>query len=148
METDLENDSSEFSTPYTLRDGRRVVIKIDDCGESIQVVTDEENARCIGGIELEQDEEEANIYKLTRAYLDENSELLDYTRQGIGRRSLQLHSARFQSRIWTESNDGHTRSDGSHLTGDAPAFIEQMRKEGVISSDSRHELDDFDQVDD
>lgn len=34
--------------------------------------------------------------------------------------------------IFPAENDGQVQEDGSHLTGDAPAFIAEMRREGLI----------------
>jgi hypothetical protein len=34
--------------------------------------------------------------------------------------------------ITASYNDGLSKTDGSHLTGDAPYFVEKMRDEGII----------------
>jgi hypothetical protein len=36
--------------------------------------------------------------------------------------------------IIANDHDGVRRDDGSHLTGDAPAFVQKMREEGLIEA--------------
>ena len=54
-----------------------------------------------------------------------------------GRTSSVLRLVRERSNlpIIANSNDGHQQDDGSHLTGDAPGFVERMRAAGLIEPD-------------
>jgi len=78
----------------------------------------------------DEDGEYLNHYLLSWAYLDMADD--SYKRCGIGRTALKLHQELAEYPIVARDNDGIKRDDGSHLTGDAPGFVEQMRKEGLI----------------
>lgn len=55
-----------------------------------------------------------------------------YRRQGIGREMLRRMIEMTGMAIFAAENDGQVQEDGSHLTGDAPAFVAEMRREGLI----------------
>jgi len=125
---------------HPLSDGEIVRISIDDSGSEI-CVTDSGGVKvgrlCLDVIESANGSDE---YFLTWAYMD----LKDpkYKRQGIGRTALKLHHELFSAPIYARSHDGQRYDDGSHLTGDAPAFVAAMRDEGLIEPDSTYA--DFD----
>jgi hypothetical protein len=81
-----------------------------------------------------------NVLKLAWAFLDK----LDgqYLHQGIGRQILKLVWERYRMPIIAEDDDGIQKDDGSHLTGDAPAFIARMREEGLIERSEQNDDDD------
>jgi hypothetical protein len=112
---------------YVCKNGRRVTIEIDDLSYTASVF--DEDHRDIGQFSF--GERDGPVLKLTWAHLDKLGEA--YTRQGIGRRCLQLVKERYGLPIIAEDDDGIRKDDGSHLTGDAPAFVAQMRKEGLIA---------------
>lgn len=119
-----------FTTQVQTRDGRDVVIEISDSGETIWIKT--LSGEEIGRAELSYIEDDVkDYYRLTWMYLD----LLDpsYRRQGLGRAALQFHLDNFASSIEVSENDGHRKSDGSHLSGDAPAFVGKMVQEGLLT---------------
>jgi len=116
---------------YGLPDGRTIFIELDDDLELIEIL--DANRQLIGKIELrliDEDDEQRNHYLLSWAYLDLAGD--SYKRCGIGRTALQLHQELAEYPIVARDNDGIRQDDGSHLTGDAPGFVEQMRKEGLI----------------
>ena len=113
---------------FTTSKGRSYLILIDDFGEEITVTHHDEpvgsiSLRFIEGADLRQ----PDSYHITHLALD------GCRRQGVGRRCLQLHIEIFQSPITANKDDGMRRNDGSHLTGDGPAFIAKMLSEGIVS---------------
>lgn len=117
---------------YVLKDGRSVSIAYDEDEYSIEVKAVPSGKR-IGGFRfrcIETDGPPYSYLHLTWAYLDK----LDatYLHKGIGQRCIELVLEWSGLCITASVNDGNVRSDGSHLTGDAPAFIEKMRARGLI----------------
>ncbi len=133
----MTRNTSSCTTP----DGRNVTIQIDDVGEEIKVLDDEENE--VGSIRLSYiDCENDDYYKITWMYLDKQGD--KFLRQGIGREALKLHNEFFRSPIVASDDDGIVKGDGSHLTGDAPGFINVMRKEGLVCSSAFDETPEDD----
>ncbi len=117
---------------YRCKDSREVTIKIDDEMDYKATVADRDGKE-IGRIEFRQIEDcNGDYLKMCWAYLD----LLDpsYRCQGIGRECLKQVGELSGLPIVAEVHDGIHQDDGSHLTGDAPAFIERMRSEGLIAT--------------
>ena len=111
------------------KDGRTVVLRLDDSGETIAAET--ADGRQIGRMELRQVEDDhMTYYRLTWMYLD----VLDssYKRQGIGREALLFHRRTFDCPICVADDSGLKREDGSHLTGDAPGFVVRMITENIL----------------
>jgi hypothetical protein len=65
-------------------------------------------------------------YKLIRMYCNEVKQT------GIGRAILEYFREAVGSPIYVSPNDGITRNDGSHLTEDAPSFVQHMIAEKLI----------------
>lgn len=111
---------------FRIIDGPEVVIKVNYDGSEILVHT--ASGVEIGGFELDLLEDGA--YYITRMGLERAGE--QFRHKGIGRQALKLHKKVFEARIRAASDDGIPLPDGSHLTGDAPAFIQKMREEGIV----------------
>jgi len=128
----------DYEEGFSCKDGRAVRISIDDSSLTIRIF--DEHGSDVG--KLMFNEVDGVALKLIWAFLDKQTQ---YTQQGIGRRCLQIMKERYGLPIIAEDNDGIERSDGSHLTGDAPGFVAQMRREGVIepSEFSRYDHEDF-----
>lgn len=125
------------SMPFTTLDGRDVTIQIEDDGEEIKVIDsqgDEVGSILLSLIDCEHDE----CYKITWMYLNKKGST--FLRQGIGRAALKFHKEIFMTPIVASDDDGITKSDGSHLTGDAPGFIRKMREEGFVCPSSFDEI--------
>jgi hypothetical protein len=126
-----ENDAERT---YRLDDGRIVKIKVDELSGEI-FVTDQAGNR-IGRVELEELEIEegkplsAPVYRLKWMYNDLKDQ--SYVHKGIGREALKFFKELTGATITASENDGMRKDDGSHLTGDAPAFVAQMRREKII----------------
>jgi hypothetical protein len=97
------------------------------------------------GLDLREDPRGREEYFITWAYLDSQGDR--YKRQGIGRAALKFHHEMFDCPIFAQSDDSLTREDGSHLTGDAPAFVAKMREEGLIEPDDAYRDVDDDEED-
>ncbi len=112
---------------YELESGEIVQIEIDE--DINEVTVTNFNSEEIGSVEFRYFVDE-DIYKLSWMYLDK----LDgrYLRQGIGRECVRFFKEFFGCIIIAEHHDGIKRDDGSHLTGDAPAFVEKLRIEKLI----------------
>lgn len=115
---------------FTCKDGRQVTIEVDDAHDYSATVQDPEG-RLIGKLEFHLiDDGTGDYLKLCWAYLDTLDE--SYRFQGIGRECLKRVIKFSGLPIVAESHDGISQDDGSQLTGDAPAFVERMRSEGLI----------------
>ncbi|WP_194454398.1 hypothetical protein [Bradyrhizobium sp. CCBAU 53421] len=56
-----------------------------------------------------------------------------FKKQGIGRAALEMWHECSREKAVVARNDGITREDGSsHLTGDAPGFVDRMVQEGLL----------------
>lgn len=120
---------SEGNSPFSIRDGRKVVIILDEGGHEISVK--DTDGKDIGSIKLDCIEfDHGDRYKITWMYLDKQEGA--YLHQGIGRECLRLHKEAFDAPIEASDNDGIRKPDGSHLTGDAPGFVSKMREEGFV----------------
>lgn len=60
-----------------------------------------------------------------------------YKHEGIGREALTFFREIHGLPITASKEDGLKKDDGSHLTGDAPGFVQKMRDEGIIELDFR-----------
>ena len=109
-----------------LPDGRQVDIEIADSG--LEVTVTAVDGPQLGSIELQATR--SGEYHLKSMYLDRDGGA--FKRCGIGRQALTFHNELFGCLFTAAPNDGHEREDGSHLTGDAPRFIQKMRDEGLI----------------
>ena len=124
---------------YKLSDGRVIKIVIDDLFESISVKNTEDKE--VGRIEFREIlDEYRTCYKITWMYMD----LIDrsYKKKGIGREALRFFKETIKAPIIVSEDDGMRKNNGSHLTGDAPAFVSKMQDEGIIEKPYYHSLDD------
>lgn len=113
---------------FIAKNGSSYLINISDDGDLI-IVT--KAGVGVGTISLDyRDDEEgsgdSSRYHITHLALDDCKGL------GIGQRCLELHIEYFGFPL-TAGYAGYGQADdGSHLTGDGPAFIEKMRKKGIV----------------
>jgi len=119
---------------FELIEAQKRHIKIDMSDDrSVRVFT--ANGEEIGGFDFYHYGDDvpgvSPYYELAWAYLNKIDD--SYLHKGIGRKILELHSELYGEEIRAGNDDGIRQSDGSHLTGDAPAFIAQMRDEGLIA---------------
>jgi len=119
-----------IETKFKCRNDRSVTIKISDEENFLAIIFDEYGNQ-LG--ELKFDEVDGCL-KLVWAYLDQSDPA--WCRQGIGREVLRNVKEYSDCTIVTSDNDGTVHDDGSHLTGDAPAFVARMREEGLIQPSS------------
>jgi hypothetical protein len=122
---------SDFGERYTCRNGEEVTIEFDDTSYTARAF--DVHRQEVGRFEF--DEHDGPVLKLVWAYLDRVDK--KYKRQGIGCRILQIAKERYGMPIVAEDNDGLRKDDGSHLTGDAPGFVSQMRRRGLIELSER-----------
>ncbi|UOQ75156.1 hypothetical protein [Hymenobacter cellulosilyticus] len=114
---------------YQIRDGRIITLVYDDWDYSIRF---KENNQYIGDefrfIDEDVDEDgigNGESYLLARMYSP-------VPKSGLGREAVKFFIDMTGARIYARPNDGQTRDDGSHLTEDAPGFVERMRGEHLI----------------
>lgn len=113
---------------FVAKDGQSYQITLDDFGEEISVSF---NGKKLGQItlSLRDDGDERGGYEwfhITHLELDNCRGI------GIGTRCLEFHRDVFQAAITAGRDDGQKPEDGSFLTGDGPAFIDAMRKKGLV----------------
>ncbi|MCW5692358.1 MAG: hypothetical protein KIT48_08340 [Pseudolabrys sp.] len=115
---------------FQCRNGKTVALFFDE-EDTLAVATDNAGNK-IGEFRFAEKEDGLShtYLKLVWAHLED---IQGYIRQGIGRELIKLAKEATGLTIDAEINDGIRKEDGSHLTGDAPAFIFQMRKEGLIA---------------
>jgi hypothetical protein len=114
------------------KNGESYSIEIDDSGCEIKVYKGD---RCLGGITLSCHEEDLGNHDYFDVYTITHMDLGESTRNGLGRKCLELHKEKFQAPILAGPNDGSKPEDGSYLIDDGPGFIEKMREEGIVCRD-------------
>lgn len=125
---------------FNCKNGQSVWIEVDENFDYFTIVKNDLGTE-VGRLEFRIIDDEYESYlKLCWAYMDLKDEQFKF--QGIGRECLRLVKEVSGLPIVTSDHDGQQQNDGSHLTGDAPAFVERMRKEGLI--EASHEADDHD----
>lgn len=100
------------------------IIKLEITDEWDEIIFRDKNGKKFGGFEFKELEEGG--HKLMRMYTE------PFKEEGIGRAALQFFKDYTNSEIYTSSPTGSVRDDGSHLTEDAPGFVQKMIKEGLI----------------
>ncbi|HCH3991757.1 TPA: hypothetical protein NKV63_001718 [Vibrio parahaemolyticus] len=116
----------ELVKSYKISVSESVTIAIDEDETSIVVFT--KNNEKIGNINLV---EVGTGYYITWMYLDQLSP--KYKQKGIGQACLEFFIETYNMPVFAAQDDGHVKQDGSHLTGDAPAFISRMREKGIVT---------------
>lgn len=128
-----DNDNERI---YKISRNRLITIKIDDFSE----ITYWENGSQIGNDEdfvFLEDEFDSDRYLLARMYVPIKGE-------GLGRATIEFFSEYFSATVWARTFDGIERQDGSHLTEDAPGFVDKMIEEGLLE-DNRDKGDFYDE---
>lgn len=116
-----DNDNERI---YKLPNGKNITIRINDYTEISYV----ENGIEIGNDEdfvFIEDEFDSSKYLLARMYVPIKG-------QGLGRATIEFFTEYFDATVWARNNDGIEREDGSHLTEDAPSFVDKMIEEGLL----------------
>ena len=107
----------------TMANGRQIEMQLSD--EFDEITFWENGVQLDGEFEFEVDEFNDSQFLLKRMYSPIQN-------QGLGKEALEFFIEETCGTIWTRSNDGQQRDDGSHLTGDAPTFVSCMQKRGLI----------------
>ncbi|MFT6925665.1 MAG: hypothetical protein ACJAZP_001249 [Psychromonas sp.] len=115
----------EFKKLYKISNNEMVTIVIDEDLLSIIVFT--ETNEKIGNINLDEFD---NGFYIMWMYLDQLSS--KYQRKGIGQACLEFFTEVYLAPIFASEDNGLVKSDGSHLTGNAPSFIAKMRRKGIV----------------
>lgn len=116
-----DNDNERI---YKLPNGKIITIRINDYSEISYI----ENGIEIGNDQdfvFVEDEFDSSKYLLARMYVPIKG-------QGLGRATIEFFTQYFGAIVWARNNDGIEREDGSHLTEDAPSFVDKMIEEGLI----------------
>jgi hypothetical protein len=123
MRVESEAESEQMCR---LDNGELIRILIDDFG--LQICVTNEDGDKMGSIELK--ENPGGSYHLMWMYLDQAGDR--YKRKGIGRQCLLFHKSIYGALFTATEDNGMRMDDGSHLTGDAPAFVQALQSEGLI----------------
>ncbi|MCY1417618.1 hypothetical protein D9M71_331580 [compost metagenome] len=112
---------------HKAKDGNTYTIRIDDDGGQITVQGNE----CLGRILLshrlgDDYANEPEHFHITHLALD------SFKRIGLGQACLELHREVHELPLTAGWAGYGEAPDGSHLTGDGPAFIEKMRQLGIV----------------
>lgn len=116
----------EMERKYAISNGDIIILKIDEDFEEI-TFWDEQNNQLGSDRDFlfVEDEENENRFLLARMFVP-------IKQNGLGRAALEFFTEYTDSVVYARENDGITRNDGSHLTGDAPIFVGKMQREGLI----------------
>jgi hypothetical protein len=119
---------SEFDKKFVDRFGRQIDLKLD---EDSLVLKAFHGSKLIGRMEFNSIEcEHGEDLKITWMYLDLCNST--YLRSGIGRALIELMNEYHGGPLIAGNEHGTTSVDGSHLTGDAPSFIQKMKRDGLV----------------
>lgn len=106
--------------------------------DEFELLIEDINGNSVGEFEFKE-LDYGNGYKVMRMYTNQ------YSNTGLGSAALQYFLDIFGGPLYTSPNDGITRDDGSHLTEDAPSFVQHMIAKGLINGyDSRFNNGDND----
>lgn len=121
-----------MKTTYNTKNGSVVTIEIDEDNYDATVLDQVGNR--IGAImcRLIDDPIAPNgeYLRMTNAFLEGGDR--QYLHQGIGTRCIELLGQETGLPICVARHDGLTQADGSHLTGDAPAFADKLERLGLV----------------
>lgn len=95
-----------------------------------ELLIEDMNGNSVGEFEF-QELDYGNGYKVMRMYTNQHK------KTGLGSAALQYFLDIYGGPLYTSPNDGMTRDDGSHLTEDAPSFVEHMISKGLIDGFDR-----------
>lgn len=119
-------EERESERDYKISDGRVITIKVEDDLLSFSFW---EGKNLLGSDDdfVFVDECDNGTYLLGRMYIQPKG-------FGLGRAAIEYFKDNNNGAVvYTRQNDGITRDDGSHLTEDAPRFVNKMIDEGLIS---------------
>ncbi|MCB0377327.1 MAG: hypothetical protein KDD33_02450 [Bdellovibrionales bacterium] len=130
-----ELDSSNFKKVIKVN-GNPVIISICETeynisvneGEWLEEYEEYEEGNSIGRIEM-KGLENGDFYITWMGLEGCNGQ---YLHCGIGTCALKFFKEEVGGRIFAAENNGETLDDGSHLTNDAPAFIQKMIDLGIV----------------
>jgi hypothetical protein len=111
---------------FTANDENDYTISFDDDGNEINVYNADQKLGSIS-LDLRDEGDHWEHYHITHLALD------GCKRLGIGQRCLELHKKIFGTPLTAGRSNAGQQEDGSHLTGDGPAFIANMRKKGLVA---------------
>ncbi|MBX9866082.1 MAG: hypothetical protein K2Y14_04150 [Burkholderiales bacterium] len=121
---------------YDLKDGRRIQLAFDlDNGcEVTELLSDNEEVNA-GSISWEHNDEEYDGYERIqdeRCHITHLNLFSGYIRQGIGTEIIRKLKEDYGCLVTFSDDDGIRRDDGSHLTGDGPAFVNSLKRNEII----------------
>jgi hypothetical protein len=122
------NDNDE-TRDIQISNGETVTLKIDDYENTVTALNSSNQE--IGSLEFSYDED-FDKHKLKWMHLDKLGD--KYKRMGIGTAAILFYKDFFNCLVYAEYNDGIQKDDGSHLTQDAPVFVDKLRNQGIIES--------------
>jgi hypothetical protein len=121
-----------MKTTFNTKNGSVVTIEIDEDEYNAKVF--DQVGNLIGAIEcrfIEEPSARDSCYlKMTNAFLEGRDR--QYLYLGIGTRCIELLRQETGLPIYVARHDGLTQADGSHLTGDAPAFADKLERLGLV----------------
>jgi hypothetical protein len=119
---------TQFSTP------NRSVVTIEVDEDDYSAIVFDQSGNRIGAIECRLVENDMgpsrDFLKMTNAFLEGNNG--QFLHQGIGTRCIELLREVTGFSICVARHDGQRQEDGSHLTGDAPAFADKLERLGLV----------------
>lgn len=99
--------------------------------DEFELLIEDMDGNSIGEFEFKE-LDYGNGYKVMRMYTNEHKNT------GLGSAALVYFLEMYGGPLYTSPNDGIPKDDGSHLTEDAPFFVQHMIAKGVIDGyDSR-----------
>ncbi len=121
----LHKDRDE-ERDYLITGNRIITLKLED--DWSQITFYEGTKKLNGEFEFCDTTGSQEVYLLKRMYSP-------FPGNGLGKAALEFFIDYTGSKIVTRPEGGSTRSDGSHLTEDAPMFVSRMKKAKLIYDD-------------
>jgi hypothetical protein len=119
---------------FTDKLGRRIEIRMDECSGHAEAW---HNGKLVGHMDWKEypaklgyDGEQEFGALLTNIYLDQSP---GYQRCGIGTKIVESIQEFTGMPVLMRSDNGTTREDGAHPTGDAPGFYAHLARKNLAS---------------
>ncbi len=118
-------DIDDETRQLVLSSGEIVELRFEDDSVAVYVENNEVGRLCFRAYEVPVNNHEETYYHMTHAFIEGGGGKYKY--QGIGTEAFRLFRECTGAEVTFSENDGIQKEDGSHLTGDAPRFVEKLK---------------------
>jgi len=119
-------DIDDEKRQLVLDSGEIVELRFEGDSVAVYVNNSEVGRLSFRAYEVPANNHEETYYHMTHAFIEGDGGKYKY--QGIGTEAFRLFRECTGAKVTFSENDGIQKEDGSHLTGDAPAFVEKLKR--------------------